>query len=188
MPAQEPTEKKPFPVRKVVGYSIVVLGVASLVAAGFEGVSWLSDKNKSDQDRNSVPSNVTDVCNPGMLDDAAVLAAADACKQSHNASSAVKFGWIFTGIGAVLAGTGIWLVVGDHSNDAPEPMAKAKGPKFDFLPVAGPHRGQPRRAHDVLSPKRPESRALIDAECTRQGGSRSSMSLPKRPRSRALFL
>ncbi len=134
-------------------------------------MSWLSDKNKSDQDRNSVPSDVTDVCNPPMLEGAAVGAAADACDRSHKAASAVKFGWIFTGVGAVLAGAGIWLVVGDHSSDAPEPMAKAKGPKFDFLPSLGPNAGSLDDANDVLSPHDPVARRLRgDGEGMREGG------------------
>jgi hypothetical protein len=143
---QEPVEKKPFPARKVVGYSVVVVGVGFLVAAGIEGANWLSDKNKSDQDRNSVPNNVTDVCSPpSPLDGPAQTAAADACQRSTSASHAVKLGWIFAGIGAVLAGTGIWLVVGDHSGDGaaePTPTARATPkPHFDVLPALGAHAG-----------------------------------------------
>jgi hypothetical protein len=136
--AQEPTEKKPFPVRKVIGYSTVVVGAGFLVAAGIEGAQWLSAKNTSDESRNNVPSTVTDVCATPINQ-----AAADACNASNRASRAAKLGWIFTGIGAVLAGTGIWLVVGDHSGDAPaESTAKAKPrPRFDVLPSIGPHAG-----------------------------------------------
>jgi hypothetical protein len=140
---QEQVEKKPFPVRKVIGWTTVVVGVGFLVAAGIEGTRWLSDKNASDQDRNSVPSDVTNVCSPpGPLDASALTAAADACDKSSDASQAVKLGWIFAGVGAVLAGTGIWLVVGDHSGDSPEPVAKAPlRPRFDVLPSLGAHAG-----------------------------------------------
>jgi hypothetical protein len=136
---QDVTEKKPFPVRKVIGYSTVVVGVGFLVAAGIEGTRWLSAKNSSDQDRNNVPSTVTDVCATPIN-----AAAADACDQTKRASQAAKLGWIFTGVGAVLAGTGIWLVVGDHSGDAPaETAAKAKPrPRFDVLPAFGPGAGR----------------------------------------------
>ena len=136
---QEPVEKKPFPVRKVIGYSVVVVGVGFLVAAGIEGANWLSDKNASDQDRNSVPSDVTDVCQMQVNQ-----AAADACQKSTDASHAVKLGWIFAGVGAVLAGTGIWLVVGDHSGDQPPEPSAAKAyprPRFDVLPSLGPRAG-----------------------------------------------
>jgi hypothetical protein len=140
---QEPAEKKPFPVRKVLGWTTVVVGVGFLVTAGIEGTRWLSDKNDSDTDRNSVPSNVTDVCNQaGGLSGASLTAAVDACNKSNDASEAVKLGWIFAGVGAVLAGTGIWLVVGDHSGDAPEPAAKAPPrPRFDVLPSIGGRAG-----------------------------------------------
>jgi hypothetical protein len=135
---QEQVAKKPFPVRKAIGWTVVVVGVGFLVTAGIEGTRWLSDKNDSDQDRNSVPSNVTDVCAMPQVNQAAI----DACNKSNDASQAVKLGWIFAGVGAVLAGTGIWLVVGDHSGDAPEPVAKtARRPRFDVLPSLGAHAG-----------------------------------------------
>jgi hypothetical protein len=131
--SQEPVEKKPFPTRKVIGYATVVVGVGFLVAAGIEGSRWLSDKNSSDQDRNNVPSNVTDVCTMPVNS-----AAIDACSKSTDASHAVTLGWVFAGVGAVLAGTGIWLVVGDHSGDTAEPVAKTPPrPKFDVLPSIG---------------------------------------------------
>lgn len=137
-PAQESVEKKPFPLRKVIGYSVVVVGVGFLVAAGIEGESWLSDKNASDQDRNSVPNNVSNVCEMQVNQ-----AAQDACQKSTSASHAAKLGWIFAGVGAVLAGTGIWLVVGDHSGEAAtEPTARATPrPRFDVLPALGAHAG-----------------------------------------------
>lgn len=136
---QETTDKKPFPVRKVIGWTAVAVGVGFLVTAGIEGTRWLSDKNDSDTDRNNVPSNVTDVCAMPVNQ-----AAVDACNKSTDASQAVKLGWIFAGVGAVLAGTGIWLVVGDHSGDAPEPSAAAKGTprqRFDVLPSVGARAG-----------------------------------------------
>lgn len=142
-PAPEPvraSEGKPFPVRKVIGYVVVAAGAGFLVAAGIEGANWLSDKNQSDKDRNSVPNNVTDVCAPTTN-----TFAMDACKQSNDASKRAKLGWIFTGVGAVLAGTGIWLVVGDHSGDPPVDATTARAvparPKWDLIPSFGPGAG-----------------------------------------------
>jgi hypothetical protein len=135
--SQEPS--KPFPTRKVIGYSVVVIGAGFLVASGIEGAAWLSDKSDSDQDRTSVPNTVTDVCaepvNP---------AAIDACQKSKDASSAAKLGWIFAGVGAVLAATGIFLVVGDHSGEAASDTtaeATPRKPHFDLLPSLGPRAG-----------------------------------------------
>jgi hypothetical protein len=136
--SQEPVEKKAFPARKVIGYSAVVAGVGLLVVGGIEGANWISDKNASDKDRNGVPESVTDVCATPVN-----AAAVDACKNSTNASRAAKLGWIFAGVGAVLAGTGIWLVLSDHGGDpAVEPAAKATPrPRFDVLPALGARAG-----------------------------------------------
>jgi hypothetical protein len=137
-PPQESVEKKPFPVRKVIGYSVFAVGVGFLVAAGIEGENWLSDKNASDQDRNNVPNNVSNVCEMQVNQ-----AAQDACQKSTSASHAAKLGWIFAGVGAVLAGSGIWLVVGDHTGEAAtEPSARATPkPRFDVLPALGARAG-----------------------------------------------
>jgi len=136
-PEQPPGPGKPFPTRKVIGYTVVVIGAGFLVASGIEGAGWLSDKSDSDQDRSSVPTTVTDVCATPVN-----AAAADACQKSKDASSAATLGWVFAGIGAVLAGTGIFLVVGDHSGEAStETAAAPTKPKFDLLPSLGAHAG-----------------------------------------------
>ncbi len=138
-PDQAPADKSAFPVRKVVGYTAVIVGVGLLVTAGIEGASWLSDRNKSDEDRRSVPNTVTDVCATPVN-----AAGQDACEKSKDAATAVRLGWILGGVGAVLTGTGIWLVLSDHaSNDGPsEPTAKATPrPKLDVLPAVGPRSG-----------------------------------------------
>jgi hypothetical protein len=139
-PSQE-EPSKPFPTRKVIGYSVVVIGAGFLVAGGIEAAGWLSDKSDSDQDRTSVPNTVTDVCAGAPVN----AAAADACQKSKDAQSAAKLGWIFAGVGAVLAGTGIWLVVGDHSGDGASGDTTAKAapprPKWEVLPSVGPRAG-----------------------------------------------
>jgi hypothetical protein len=139
-PSEPEVRHAGFPVRKVLGYTAVVVGAGFLVAAGYEGAQWLSDKNDSDTARANVPNTITDVCAAGIQDSAD---AQKACKASQDATDRVKLGWIFAGVGAVLAGTGIWLVVGDHSGDAPtEPaVAARRGPKLDVLPSFGPRAG-----------------------------------------------
>jgi hypothetical protein len=145
-PAEIPDQhvaRKPFPLRKVIGYTTFVIGLGVLVVAGAEGVAWLSDKNQSDTDRGRVPNTVTDVCNPtAPLTDDQRSAAAEACSKSNDATDKVKLGWILAGVGAVVAGTGIFLVAGDHSGDrSSEARAAAPRPKFDVLPSIGPHAG-----------------------------------------------
>ena len=135
----ETESKGSFPVRRVLGYSAIVLGVASFAVAGVEGLNWLSDKNASDNDRKNVPSNVTDVCV-----DAVNAAALDACTKSRDATTVATIGWIFTGVGAALVGTGLWLVIGDHSaSEAPHEAAARAVPlrRIELVPTLGPHGG-----------------------------------------------
>lgn len=135
--------KKGAPVRKIIGWVVVAAGVGFLVAAGVEGAHWISDKNTSDTDCSNIPNTVTDVCNPvGTLTQDQMNSASDACAKSTNANSVMKLGWIFAGVGAVLAGTGIWLVVGDHSGDpSSDATARNTKPKLDVLPSFGPRAG-----------------------------------------------
>ncbi len=139
-PEHEPAEKSTFPVRRVLGYTAVVAGVGLLAAGAIEGANWVSDRNASDQDRRSIPSTVTDVCATPFN-----AAGQDACQKSKDAASSVRLGWIFAGVGAVLTGTGIWLVLSDHGSgsDAPtEPAARATPrPKLDVLPALGSRSG-----------------------------------------------
>jgi hypothetical protein len=135
----ETESKGSFPVRRVLGYSAIVLGVASFAVAGVEGLNWLSDKNASDNDRKNVPSNVTDVCV-----DAVNAAALDACTKSRDATTVATIGWIFTGVGAALVGTGLWLVIGDHgASEAPHEAAARAVPlrRIELVPTLGPHGG-----------------------------------------------
>ena len=84
-------------------------GVGFLTGATIEGLNWLADKNASDNDRKSIPSTVTDVCaNPTNATEQ------DACTRSKDASSKSTLGWVFLGVGATFAGTGIWPVSYTH--------------------------------------------------------------------------
>jgi hypothetical protein len=103
------------PVKSIVGYTAIVVGVGLLVAAGVEAANWVSDKNASDRDRANVPNTVSQVC------DFASSAAEDACKQGKNAKTASLLGWVFAGAGVVVAGTGTWLVLSDTSHSETSP-------------------------------------------------------------------
>jgi hypothetical protein len=136
-PESGPAERSGFPVRKVLGYSAVVVGVGFLVTAGIEGASWSSDKNDSDQDRRSIPNTVTNVCVTPTNS-----AGQDACQKSKDAATAVKLGWIFAGVGAVLTGTGIWLVLSGGSEPTNDSTSAAVArPKIDVIPTLGRHSG-----------------------------------------------
>jgi hypothetical protein len=125
----------PSPVRKIIAYSALVAGAGLLVAGGVEGLSWLSDKHTSDTDRASVPQSVTDVCATPPVNPAA----ADACQKSQDASKAATLGWVFTGAGAVLAGTGIVLLLTDHGSG--EDASSAARSRLAVTPVIGPRSG-----------------------------------------------
>lgn len=127
--------------RGILGYSAIVVGAGLLVVSGIEAANWFSDKSAGESDRQNVPRTVTDVCaDPGNA------SAVDACNKSKNAKTVSTLGWIFAAVGAVAAGTGIWLVVtdtpesgprsGESSNKRPRTTA---GPRVEVLPVLGAH-------------------------------------------------
>lgn len=128
--------------RGIVGYSAIVVGAGLLVVSGIEAANWVSDKNASDADRQSVPRTVTDVCSQPVN-----AAAVDACEKSRNAQTVSTLGWIFAAVGAAAAGTGVWLVVSDvpESTVKPaeaagdRPRREASGPQVELLPIFGVH-------------------------------------------------
>jgi hypothetical protein len=131
-------DRSSFPVAKVLGYSAIVAGAGFLVAGGIEALNWLSDSNASSDDRRTIPRSVTDVCSD------TAPAAVDACAKSKDAVSVSTLGWIFTGAGAVLLGTGIVLVASDHGSAAETNRAAAHGtPRaaVQLLPEIGPRAG-----------------------------------------------
>jgi hypothetical protein len=124
----------PFPTRTVLGYTVLATGVGCLVAAGVEGLTWANDKSASEKDRASVPSTVSDVClNPINF------AAQDACQKSADAKNASALAWIFAGAGAVLSGTGAWLLLAGRHEPAREPTGTRTSwlPPVELLPVLG---------------------------------------------------
>jgi hypothetical protein len=138
-PKEEPKERPPFPTRQVLGYSALGASVLLIAAAVIEGVGWVSDKNASDSDRQSIPTTVTDVCNDMSP------TAQDACNKSKDATTKSTFGWIFGGAGVALGGIGVWLITSDHpSGDAPLGTSARSGtgkPTLTAVPTVGPHGG-----------------------------------------------
>jgi hypothetical protein len=127
-----------FPVVKVLGYSAIVAGAGFLVAGGIEGLNWLSDSNASSDDRRTIPRSVTDVCGDQTP------AAQDACAKSKDATSVSTLGWVFTGAGALLLGTGIVLVTSDHGSSEETSAAPSHGASraaVQLLPSVGPRAG-----------------------------------------------
>lgn len=145
--ASESTSGSSFPVRKVLGYSSIVAGVGMLVAGGVEGMRYLSDYNDSNDIRKDMcaPGGtctpvITDVCDPAQqLASGQPQKATQACNDSKDAVTASTLAWIFSGVGAVLIGTGVWLVTTDHaSSEGSTSAATASSkPKVDVRPLLG---------------------------------------------------
>jgi hypothetical protein len=111
--APSPGSDQPFSVRMAFGYSALAAGAAFLVASVVETSNWIHDNNASSDDRKLVPRTVTDVCTADPASPGAI-AAQDACSKSKDAVQASTLAWIFAGVGAALAGTGVWLIASDH--------------------------------------------------------------------------
>jgi hypothetical protein len=137
---QDQTPHAPFPTRTVLGYAAIVAGAGLLVASGVETAAWVNDSNISQNDRKQVPSTVPDVCAAEVNSQAL-----DACHRSKNAVSVSTLGWIFGGAGAVLAGTGIALLVTGHDGSGVPrdtvTTGAASKPSFQVLPAVGSHGG-----------------------------------------------
>lgn len=129
-PAPVIVTTKSLPVRKIIGYTAIGLGSASMIIGVVEGVRFLSLKSDLDGDRNNVSRSVNDVCQ-----DLSTNAAIDACQKYKDAKSARVLEWVFLGAGAALVTGGVVLLVTDHSSDD---AAKDKAGAFRVLPHVGP--------------------------------------------------
>lgn len=124
-----------FPTRKVLTYTALVAGGGLLVGSGVEAAAWVSDSNKSHDDRKNVPANVTDVC-AAKVNSFAV----DACNKSKDAVTASTLAWVLGGAGAALVGTGLVLMMtdpGSHESGHDAGTAAKARPRLDVLPVVG---------------------------------------------------
>jgi hypothetical protein len=141
-PAPPESSEGRLPIREILGYAAVATGVGFLTGATIEGLNWLADKNASDNDRKSIPSTVTDVCaNPTNATEQ------DACTRSKDASSKSTLGWVFLGVGATFAGTGIWLITSDHGSSASASTGsdrRGTAAHVAVVPMFGPHAGAMR--------------------------------------------
>jgi hypothetical protein len=140
-PAGETAQaSKPFPTKKVVGWSLVGAGVILAVVAVIEVSGWVSDKNDSDNQRSAIPANITDACSVPMT--APYYPSAQrACSDSKDATDKSTFAWA-TGAGALVAGgVGAFLLMTDHDSSETAKTAPAPKPRLAVAPVLGPHEG-----------------------------------------------
>jgi hypothetical protein len=127
------------PVKKVLGYSAVIVGGGLLVGAGVGAALWIVDSNKSSDDRQHVPASVTNVCGTASGNWASY--AADACNASQDATQVSTAAWIMGISGAVIGGFGLILLATDHSSPPTTTHDARPAPRFDVLPIVGTRGG-----------------------------------------------
>jgi hypothetical protein len=140
---------KPLPIRKIVGWGAIGAGTVLVVVGVVLGVSYLGDKSDLNTARNAnyggQPAHdgagIADPCNPSASGGATNTETVKGCNALDAAKSA-EIGEITTfAIGGVLAATGVYLLVTDHSSsDAPAPT-KTGLASFHLLPSVGPGSG-----------------------------------------------
>lgn len=118
------TSTSKLPVRKIIAWTAIGLGAASMVVGAVEGFSFLSSKSDLNSDRANIATTVTDVCQ-----DLSTPSSIDACTKFKDARSERTLELIFLGVGAVLAGGGVILLVTDKGG---EPSAPAAAPASAF--------------------------------------------------------
>ena len=126
--------------RKVLEYSAIVVGGGLLIASGVERPRVDQRQQPSNSDRQQVPAIVTDVCTTEVNHCARTPAS-----KSKDAQTVSTLGWVFGGVGAAVVGTGIVLLLTDHSRRPrltdPSAAKLVQKPKLDVLPAVGPHGG-----------------------------------------------
>ncbi|MDP9033275.1 MAG: hypothetical protein M3O50_00585 [Myxococcota bacterium] len=136
---------KPLPVREIAAYSALAAGAAFFVGSAVEAGIWFDDRNKSHDDRLSVPSSVADVCL-----DQVNAAAVDACRRGRQALNASTLGWVFAGVGTALVAGGVYLLVtrGRPFSDEAPPSGASRAARanlsVDVAPEWGAHGGRVR--------------------------------------------
>lgn len=130
---------KPFPWKKVAGFSMMGLGVAAGVIGVVEGVQWLGVQSQNDKDhRDTSYSGVTDFCK-----DATGKAGPNSapCKNIQDGQTAATLEFVFFGVGAALIGAGTILILADRGSSSPPAEAPPPQATWRFVPSVGPHGG-----------------------------------------------
>jgi hypothetical protein len=128
-------------VRRIIGWTLVGLGVVGEIVAGVEGVEFLSAKNDLDNARAQVPSTITDVCSNSPNTQFNGVAS-DACNKYNEASTDRMVGIIAASAGGAVLIGGVVLLLTDRSKEtggaSTGATARAERPRFQLLPYAAP--------------------------------------------------
>lgn len=135
-PLPPPGPSKPFPVKKVIGFSVAGLGVVAGIIGIVEGVSFIDAQGKNDKDHNNVKnkgikdfcSDTTGVTGPMSME----------CKNIKNAESARTLELVFFGVGAALIATGTILLITDKGSASTDEKPQTG---LRVVPSIGPNGG-----------------------------------------------
>jgi hypothetical protein len=128
-----PGPSKPFPVKKVVGLSLVGLGVAAGVIGIVEGVGFIDAQGKNDKDHNNIAyKGIKDFCK----DPITMMGTTNPCQNLKDAESSRMLELVFLGVGAALIGTGVILIITDKGAPSTEQKAGVR-----LVPSIGPTGG-----------------------------------------------
>ncbi|WP_394835122.1 hypothetical protein LVJ94_52350 [Pendulispora rubella] len=130
-------EPKPPPsrgvsARTVIGWSLIGLGAGAGIFGAVEGVRFLSLQSDNKDDA-AAPGAPADFCNPRRPQ----------CDKLEDAKTARTLEFIGIGAGVALVGTGVILLLTDHSKEAPRESAASKSSarKWQVAPSVGPRGG-----------------------------------------------
>jgi len=130
--------KKPLPVRKIVGWSAIGVGALFEVIAVAEFVAYaghISEGNDAIAAYAALPGHAPLVCSSGTPNDASVrfnpALANTICGEDKSARQTSTAGWIFGGVGLAAIGTGVYLLVTEKAApEAPEKKTMRLSPTF----------------------------------------------------------
>ncbi len=128
------TTPKNYSTEKVIGFSVLGLGVVSLIVGAVEGARWHSAQNDADAAQSQVASNTWDVCR--INDPNAVIA----CQKQSDAGDARQAMYVFLGVGTALTLTGAGILVNAYLEHKDTGTAQKAG-KLRVVPTAGPKGG-----------------------------------------------
>jgi hypothetical protein len=133
--AAPPPPPAPGPsARKVGEWSAIAVGGALLAAGVVMGVKWVIDYNHGKDLQNQVSNLNHDACQTQDSPQAQQL-----CQTSHTVTTDYTLGWIFGAAGAAALGTGVLLLMTDHStkDEAPGAEPPQAKPRLDVIPQVG---------------------------------------------------
>ena len=142
-PPPQDVPSKPAPVKKIIGFSTMGVGLALGVVGIVEGATWWAGQSDFNSDTGKYKSYASRVYGPSKsdwkyCDYPTDTTMAEACSQKKSLDTAAIVGYALGGAGVVLMAVGAVLVFSDKSASTEEPP---KAGKLRVLPAFGPHGG-----------------------------------------------